>query len=47
MAHGEIAYTMADYLYKNLGGDPTNNSLSIHNFEYHEPLVARKKMDQK
>lgn len=47
MAHGEIAYTMADYIYKKLGGDPANNSLSIQNFEYHEPLVARKKTDQK
>ena len=47
MAHGEIAYTMADYLYKKMGGDPANNSLSIQNFEYHEPLVARKKTDQK
>lgn len=47
MAHGEIAYTMANYLYKKLGGDPAKNNLSIQNFEYHEPLVARKKTDQK
>lgn len=47
MAHGEIACTTANYLYKKLGGDPAKNNLSIQNFEYHEPLVARKKTDQK
>ena len=47
MVHGEIAYTMANYLYKKLKGDPTNISLNLQNFEYHEPLVARKSTDQK
>ena len=47
MAHGEIAYTMAEYLYKKLKGDSANNSLKIQDFEYHEPLVAPKSTDQK
>ena len=38
---------MAEYLYKKLRGDPANNSLNLQNFEYHEPLVARKSSDQK
>lgn len=47
MAHAEIAYTMAAYLFKKVRGDPANGSLSIHNFEYHEPFVARKTAGQK
>ena len=48
MGHGDIAWKVADYLYKTYGGDPANrHSLSIQNFEYHEPLVARKKSDKK
>ena len=47
MVHGEIAYTMAKYLYEKLGGDSTNLSMNLQNFEYHEPLVARKSTDQK
>ena len=47
MVHGEIAYMMARYFYKRLRGDPSNISLNLQNFEYHEPLVARKSTDQK
>ena len=38
---------MAEYLYKKLRGDTASNSLNLQNFEYHEPLVARKSTDQK
>ena len=38
---------MAEYLHKKFRGYPANNSLNLQNFEYHEPLVARKSTDQK
>ena len=38
---------MAEYLYKKLRGDPTNSSMNLQNFEYHEPFVARKSTDKK
>ena len=38
---------MARYLHKKLGGDPANDNLNLQNFEYHEPMVARKSTDQK
>ena len=47
MVHGEIAYMMARYLYRKVKGDPSNISMNLENFEYHEPLVARKSTDQK
>ena len=47
MAHAEIAYTMAEYLYKKLRGDPADNGLNLQDFEYHEPLVACKSTIQK
>ena len=37
---------MAKYLYKKLRGDPTNVSFNLQNFEYHEPLVARKSTEK-
>ena len=38
---------MAEYLYKKLRGDPAKKSMNLQNFEYHEPVVARKSKDQK
>ena len=38
---------MAEYLRKKHIGDLADNSLNLQNFEYHEPMVARKSTDQK
>jgi len=46
MVHTEIAYTMARYLYKKLKPNDAEIGISLQNFEYHEPVVARKSTDQ-
>jgi asperthecin polyketide synthase len=47
MVHGEIAYTMAKYLYKQVKSKDIGMSVNLQNIEYHEPVVARKSTDQK
>ena len=47
MVHGEIAYTLAKYLFKKVHNVDINLNMSLQNFEYHEPVVARKSTDQK
>jgi iterative type I PKS product template protein len=46
MVHAEIAYTMARYLYKKLRPNDAEISMNLQNFEYHEPVVARKSTDR-
>ena len=47
MVHGEIAYTMAKYLFKKVHNVDINLNMSLQDFEYHEPVVARKSTEQK
>ena len=47
MVHGEIAYTLAKYLFKKVHNVDINLNMSLQNFEYHEPVVARKFTEQK
>jgi len=46
MVHAEIAYTMARYLYKTLRPNDAEIGMNLQNFEYHEPVVARKSTDR-
>jgi iterative type I PKS product template protein len=46
MVHAEIAYTMARYLYKKLRPNGAEIGMNLQNFEYHEPVVARKSTDR-
>jgi iterative type I PKS product template protein len=46
MVHAEIAYTMARYLYKKLRPNDAEIGMNLQNFEYHEPVVARKSTER-
>ena len=45
MIHAEIAYTMARYIYRKLRLNDPEIGMNLQNFEYHEPVVARKFTD--
>ena len=47
MTHGEIAYAMAEYLYKQVKSEEIGVNMNLCNFEYHEPVTARKSTEQK